>query len=186
MKSSEGVVKRVVEILMEKLGVAEIDETKRSLLMGSKRIKLNYYPICPNPHLALGVGRHSDVSTLTVLQQDHVGGLHVRRPTHGDATWVHVSPVPGSLVINIGDALQIMSNGRFKSVEHFVAANGSSNRISIPIFVNPEPSAIIGPLSEVLATGQKPEYKQVLYSDYVRHFYNNPHHGKNSIEFAKI
>ncbi|KAF8398555.1 hypothetical protein HHK36_017486 [Tetracentron sinense] len=184
MKRSEPVIRQLLEALMRRMNVKEIDQTKASLLMGSKRINLNYYPICPNPELTVGVGRHSDVSTLTFLLQDDVGGLYVRR-FDGDG-WVHVPPITGSLVINVGDALQIMSNGRYKSVEHRVVANESKNRISVPIFVNPSPSDIIGPLPEVLESGEKAVYKQVLYSDYVKHFFRKAHDGKKTVDFAKI
>ena len=183
MRGSEPVIQRLLEALMKRINVKEIDETKESLLMGSKRINLNYYPICPNPELTVGVGRHSDVSTLTILLQDDTGGLYVRG---NNDSWVHVPPISGSLVINVGDALQIMSNGRYKSIEHRVVASGSKNRISVPIFVNPRPSDMIGPFSEVLARGEKALYKQVLYSDYVKHFFRKAHDGKNTIEFAKI
>ncbi|KAK3219060.1 hypothetical protein Dsin_013030 [Dipteronia sinensis] len=69
-------------------------------------------------------------------------------------SWFHVPPINGALLINIGDALQIMSNGRYRSVEHRVTANGSSNMISVPIFVNPRPQDMIGPLPEALANLQ--------------------------------
>uniref|UniRef100_A0A6N2M7K7 Fe2OG dioxygenase domain-containing protein n=1 Tax=Salix viminalis TaxID=40686 RepID=A0A6N2M7K7_SALVM len=183
MKRSEIVVRKLLDVLMKNLNVTEIDETKESLLMGSKRINLNYYPICPNPELTVGVGRHSDVSTLTVLLQDDIGGLYVRG---NNDSWIHVPPVNGSIVINVGDALQIMSNGRYKSVEHRVIANGSNNRISVPIFINPGPSEKISPFPEVLASGEKAVYKEVLYSDYVRHFFHKAHDGKATIEFAEI
>ncbi|XP_076913429.1 feruloyl CoA ortho-hydroxylase F6H1-3-like [Bidens hawaiensis] len=183
IKSSEMVVKKLLEILMNGLNVKEIDEIKESMLMGSKRINLNYYPKCPNPELTVGVGRHSDVSTLTILFQDDIGGLYVRNTE--TMKWIHVRPISGSLVINVGDALQIMSNGKYKSVEHRVSANGSHNRISIPIFVNPKASDVIGPLPEVLQSGDKPVYKHVLYSDYVKHFFRKAHDGKATIEFAK-
>ncbi|KAF8396013.1 hypothetical protein HHK36_017624 [Tetracentron sinense] len=184
MKRSEPVIKRLLDALTERLNVKEIDKTKASLLMGSKRINLNYYPICPNPELTVGVGRHSDVSTLTILLQDDIGGLYVRGI--GGDNWVHVPPITGSLVINVGDALQIMSNGRYKSIEHRVIANGSKNRISVPIFVNPRPNDIIGPLPEVLESGETPVYKQILYSDYVKHFFKKAHDGKKTVDFAKI
>ncbi|GKC12213.1 feruloyl CoA ortho-hydroxylase 1-like protein, partial [Tanacetum coccineum] len=183
LKSSESVVKKLLEILMNGLNVKEIDETRESILMGSKRINLNYYPKCPDPELTVGVGRHSDVSTLTILLQDDIGGLYVRNTE--TMKWIHVPPFSGSLVINVGDALQIMSNGKYKSVEHRVSANGSNNRISVPIFVNPRPSDIIGPLAEVIESGEKPVYKHVLYSDYVKHFFRKAHDGKATIEFAK-
>ncbi|KAM7502890.1 hypothetical protein LguiB_001794 [Lonicera macranthoides] len=183
-KCTEVVIRKLLEALMKRLNVTHIDKTKELLLMGSKRINFNYYPKCPNPELTVGVGRHSDVSTLTILLQDEIGGLYVRKKD--TESWIHVPPVSGSLVINIGDALQIMSNGRYKSVEHRVLANGTNNRVSVPIFVNPRPSDIISPLPEVIEDGEKALYKQVLYSDYVLHFFRKGHDGKDTIEYAKI
>ncbi|XP_047323406.1 feruloyl CoA ortho-hydroxylase F6H1-3-like [Impatiens glandulifera] len=184
LKSSEIMIKKLLVALTQRLNVKEIDEEKENLLMGSKRINMNYYPKCPNPELTIGVGRHSDVSTLTILLQDQVGGLYVRKLETD--SWIHVPPIEGAIVINIGDALQIMSNGRYKSVEHRVAANGNHNRISVPIFVNPRPNDVIGPLREVIESGETPIYKQVLYSDYVKHFFRKAHDGKGTVDFAKI
>lgn len=66
---------------------------------------------------------------------------------------------------------------------HCVTANKNENRISVPLFVNPKPFAIIGPLPEVLdSSGEKP----VLYFDYTRHFYRKVHRGKDTIAFAKL
>ncbi|XP_047318753.1 feruloyl CoA ortho-hydroxylase F6H1-3-like [Impatiens glandulifera] len=185
VKSSDGLIKNLLKTLAKRLNVKEIDEEKEKLFMGSKRINMNYYPKCPNPELTIGVGRHSDVSTLTVLLQDQVGGLYVRKLDSSDG-WIHVPPINGAIVINIGDALQIMSNGRYRSVEHRVAANGTENRISVPIFVNPRPNDVIGPLSEVIENGEVAIYKQVLYSDYVKHFFRKAHDGKGTVEYAKI
>nr|WCP86768.1 feruloyl-CoA 6'-hydroxylase [Clematis terniflora] len=184
MKCTEPVVKRLLDVLMKKIHVKEIDERKYSLLMGSARINLNYYPVCPNPELTVGIGRHSDVSTLTVLLQDNIGGLYVRGLAEDN--WVHVPPIEGSLVINVGDALQILSNGHYKSIEHRVVANGRNNRISIPIFFNPKPNDFICPLVEVTEKGEEAVYKEVLYSDYVKHFFKKAHDGKKTIDFAKI
>ncbi|CAN8269386.1 unnamed protein product [Cochlearia groenlandica] len=184
MNKSKTMVRKLLEYLCKNLNVKELDETKESLFMGSIRINLNYYPICPNPDLTVGVGRHSDVSSLTILLQDQIGGLHVRSLSSGN--WVHVPPVPGSFVINIGDAMQIMSNGRYKSVEHRVMANGNNNRISVPIFVNPRPESVIGPLPEVTSNGEEPIYKNIVYSDYVRYFFKKAHDGKKTVDFAKI
>ncbi|KAF9603855.1 hypothetical protein IFM89_038113 [Coptis chinensis] len=184
IKGSELLIRRLLEALMEGLKVMSIDATKSLVLTGSKRINFNFYPKCPNPELTVGVGRHSDVSTLTILLQDDIGGLYVRGI--GGKGWIHVPPMTGSLVINVGDALQIMSNGHYKSIEHRVVANGSNDRISVPIFVNPRPHDTIGPLPELLEMGEKPVYKQVLYSDYVKHFFNKAHDGKKTIDFAKI
>jgi len=68
-------------------------------------IRLNHYPPCPSPDLALGVGRHKDAGGLTILAQDGVAGLQVRRK--GDGEWVLVKPAPGALIINVGDMTQV-------------------------------------------------------------------------------
>ncbi|GMJ11288.1 hypothetical protein like AT1G55290 [Hibiscus trionum] len=184
MKESEVVIKQLLQVLMKGLNVNEIDDAKESLLMGSMRTNLNYYPKCPNPELTIGIGRHSDISTLTILLQDEIGGLFVKK-NEGE-NWIHVPPIKGSLVINVGDALEIMSNGRYRSVEHRAVANRSNNRISVPMFASPRLVDMIGPLPELIATGEKPIYKQVLYSDYVKHFFGKAHDGKKTLEFAKL
>jgi isopenicillin N synthase-like dioxygenase len=66
-------------------------------------IVCHYYPSCPEPELTLGATKHTDNDFITVLLQDHIGGLQVLY----ENTWVDVSPVPGALVINIGDLLQV-------------------------------------------------------------------------------
>lgn len=62
----------------------------------------HYYPACPQPELTAGQTKHSDNDFLTVLLQDHVGGLQVLH----DNKWIDVSPQPGALVVNIGDLIQ--------------------------------------------------------------------------------
>lgn len=75
MNKSKPLVKKLIQFLSQNLNVKELDKTKESLFMGSSRVNLNYYPICPNPDLTVGVGHHSDVSSLTILLQDQTGGL---------------------------------------------------------------------------------------------------------------
>ncbi|KAJ7967413.1 2-oxoglutarate and fe-dependent oxygenase-like protein [Quillaja saponaria] len=67
--------------------------------------RLNHYPPCPSPDLALGVGRHKDGVALTILAQDDVGGLEVKRKSDGE--WVLVKPTPDSYIINVGDIIQV-------------------------------------------------------------------------------
>ncbi|CAA6657760.1 unnamed protein product [Spirodela intermedia] len=120
-------------------------------------IRLNYYPPCPAPHLALGVGRHKDAGALTVLAQDDVGGLDVKRRSDGE--WVRVKPIPGSLIINVGDIIQVWSNDKYESAEHRVSVNSERERFSIPFFFNPDMSTMIEALEELVSDGAPRKYE---------------------------
>lgn len=74
------------------------------------QIRLNYYPKCPQPDVVLGVSRHKDPGALTVLVQDEVGGLEVRRK---DGEWVGVKPRRDAFVINVGDIFQVPNHHLF-------------------------------------------------------------------------
>ena len=65
-------------------------------------VMCHYYPPCPQPELTMRVSKHADTDFLTVLLQDHIGGLQVLI----DDKWIDVSPQPGALVVNLGDLLQ--------------------------------------------------------------------------------
>lgn len=103
---------------MEELALKLLELIARSLHLRPSRLhgffgdgqttymRMNRYPPCPRPDLALGLGRHKDSGALTILRQDDdVGGLDVRRRT--DDEWVRVEPVRGSFVVNVGDVVQV-------------------------------------------------------------------------------
>jgi len=69
-------------------------------------IRLNHYPACPNPRLTLGVGPHKDPGALTILAQDEVGGLEVKRKA--DEEWIRVNFIPDAYIINLGDIVQVL------------------------------------------------------------------------------
>ncbi|MBA0831674.1 hypothetical protein Goarm_016125 [Gossypium armourianum] len=72
----------------------------RDFFQGNDSIlRLNHYPPCPKPDLALGTGPHADPTALTILDQDQVGGLQV----FADHQWHSLTPIPGAFVVNIGD-----------------------------------------------------------------------------------
>ncbi|GJU72068.1 2-oxoglutarate (2OG) and Fe(II)-dependent oxygenase superfamily protein [Tanacetum coccineum] len=74
IKTSTEMVKRLLHALMDNLGV-KLDDSRLDALMGLRMFNMNFYPICPNPDLTVGVRRHSAMGTLTVLLQDGIGGL---------------------------------------------------------------------------------------------------------------
>ncbi|KAJ7967410.1 2-oxoglutarate and Fe(II)-dependent oxygenase superfamily protein [Quillaja saponaria] len=120
-------------------------------------IRLNHYPPCPSPDLALGVGRHKDAGALTILAQDDVGGLEVKRKSDGE--WVLVKPTPDSYIINVGDIIQVWSNDAYESVEHRVKLNSEKERFSIPFFLNPSHYTMVKPLEELTDEQNPAKYK---------------------------
>ncbi|XP_027112400.1 protein DMR6-LIKE OXYGENASE 2-like [Coffea eugenioides] len=120
-------------------------------------IRLNHYPPCPSPHLALGVGRHKDAGALTILAQDDVGGLEVKSKTDGE--WILVKPTPNAYIINVGDIIQVWSNEKYESVEHRVSVNSEKERFSIPFFFNPAHHTWVQPSEELINEQNPLKYK---------------------------
>lgn len=118
-----------------------------------------------------GVGRHTDYGMLTVLLQDDVGGLEVETK---DGLWMDVPPVPGSLVINIGDMVEIWTNGAFKAPPHRVKLSATNHRLSVAMFYEPGFESVISPIpvDKALIPLEKSMAKPSLtfpirYGDYV-------------------
>ncbi|PON77163.1 Oxoglutarate/iron-dependent dioxygenase [Parasponia andersonii] len=196
LKTSINMVKRILEVLIARLGVPVEDSVALiDALVDLKMVNMNFYPACPNPELTVGVGRHSDMGTLTVLLQDGIGGLYVKVEEDVDddnniagskGQWMEIPPISGALVINIGDTLQILSNGRYKSAEHRVRTTSTQSRVSVPIFTISKPKQMIGPLPQVVEKDGLPRYREVVFEDYMNNFFGNAHEGKKSLDFAKI
>ncbi|KAF0931772.1 hypothetical protein E2562_005754 [Oryza meyeriana var. granulata] len=109
-------------------------------------LRLNRYPPCPfSPDAdAFGLVPHTDSDFLTVLCQDHVGGLQLMKGSR----WVAVKPIPGALIVNIGDLFQAWSNNRYRSVEHRVMTNATTERYSVAYFLCPSYDSPIGTCRE--------------------------------------
>ncbi|KAG2594093.1 hypothetical protein PVAP13_5NG619800 [Panicum virgatum] len=146
-------------------------------------VRMNFYPPCPRPELVLGLSAHSDGSAVTVLQQDmSCAGLQVLK----DGAWVPVHPIPHALVINLGDSLEVLTNGRYKSVEHRAVTNSEQDRLSLVTFYAPAYDVELGPLPEFVTDEVPCRYRRFNHGEYSRHYVTSRLEGKKTLEFAKI
>ncbi|KAF0904810.1 hypothetical protein E2562_037325 [Oryza meyeriana var. granulata] len=184
------VARALMALLCEGLGLGADTLEETSCLEG-KVMVCHYYPVCPEPERTMGIVPHTDPGVLTVLAQDGIGGLQVKHTNEdGESYWVDAKPVPGALVINVGDLLQIMSNDKYKSVEHRVVMNSHEEaRVSSAIFFNPGKrgdSVFYGPLPDLVSSGNPPKYRNFIMSEFLEAFFKRDLSSKALIEHFKI
>ena len=126
-------------------------------------LRLLHYP--PQPPQAAddlyGSAPHRDFGCLTLLAQDEVGGLQVRTPA---GAWVDAPPMPGAFVVNVGDMLHRMSNGRLLSTPHRVINRSGRERYSVPFFFDPHVATEVTPLP---GTGA-PAFAPLNFGEFLR------------------
>ncbi|HET7899588.1 MAG TPA: 2-oxoglutarate and iron-dependent oxygenase domain-containing protein [Candidatus Nanopelagicales bacterium] len=109
-----------------------------------------HYP--PGDGGSWGVGEHTDYGLITLLAQDHHGGLQVR----SQGEWIDVPADPELFVVNIGDMLDRMTRGRYRSDPHRVRNLSGQDRVSFPLFVDPSWDARVVALPDSVFAGEAP------------------------------
>lgn len=159
---------RLMWLMLGSLGISKEDikwaGPKGQFKRASAALQLNSYPACPDPDRAMGLAAHTDSTLLTILHQNNTSGLQVLREGTG---WVTVPPLPGALVVNVGDLLHILSNGLYPSVLHRAVVNRTRYRLSIAYLYGPPASVKISPVQKLLGPRNPPLYRPVTWNEYL-------------------
>ncbi|XP_028072725.1 leucoanthocyanidin dioxygenase-like [Camellia sinensis] len=148
-KQLRGLATKVLSALSLGLGLEEgrLEKEVGGMEELHLQMKINYYPKCPQPELALGVEAHTDVSALTFILHNMVPGLQL----FYEGKWVTAKCVPNSIIMHIGDTVEILSNRKYKSILHRGLVNKEKVRISWAVFCEPPKEKIIlQPLPETV------------------------------------
>ncbi len=143
MAAVEQVGHRVMERLALSLGLEPSYFADRYTTDPLTLFRIFHYPsTAPSPDENWGVGEHTDYGVLTILRQDEIGGLEVKTPQG----WISAPPLPGTFVCNIGDMLDRMTGGLYRSTPHRVRNESGRSRLSFPFFFDPNFRAEVRPI----------------------------------------
>ncbi|XP_068339771.1 protein SRG1-like [Pyrus communis] len=168
---------------MEKALQTEAKEVTNLFEDGLQAVRMNYYPPCPQPETVIGLTPHSDAVGLTVLLQiNEMDGLQVKK----DGIWVPVKPLPDAFIVNIGDILEIITNGTYRSIEHHATVNSEKERLSVATFYSPRFGAEIGPASSLITKQTPAAYTRVAVEEYFKALFERKLNGKSFLDEMKI
>ncbi|GLT59850.1 hypothetical protein SLA2020_326470 [Shorea laevis] len=162
----------VVELIADGLKIEQRNVLSRMLRdeKSDSCFRLNHYPPFPELQalsgrnlIGFGFGEHTDPQIISVLRSNNTSGLQI---CLRDGTWVPVPPDQTSLFINVGDSLQVITNGRFRSVKHRVLVDNEKSRLSMIYFGGPPLNEKIAPLGCLLAKGEESLYREFTWSEY--------------------
>ncbi|WVZ56988.1 hypothetical protein U9M48_007440 [Paspalum notatum var. saurae] len=174
---------RLLEFMAK--GVGAESASLRGVFEGQPQgMRVNCYPACRQAaDRVLGLSPHSDPGGLTLLLQinNDVHGLQVKK----DGKWFAVEAMDGAFIVNVGDALEIMSNGKFTSVEHRAVIHPTKERTSVALFFFPSSDTIVGPLLE-FTKGDEVRYTSTSYQDYMKQYFAEKLDGKKNLERLRL
>jgi salicylic acid 3-hydroxylase len=159
---------RLYEAISENLGL-DAGYIGKTLGEQEQHMAVNFYPQCPAPELTYGLPAHTDPNALTILRMDQeVAGLQVLN----GSKWVTVNPQPGALVVNIGDQLQALSNGEYRSMWHRAVVDADRERLSVASFLCPCNGVELGPARKLVTEVTPAVYRNYTYDEYYKKFWS--------------
>ncbi|KAG8092538.1 hypothetical protein GUJ93_ZPchr0012g20398 [Zizania palustris] len=178
---TKGLARCILEFMVKAIGA------EPELLLGifeeqARGMRMNYYPPCKQADKVLGLSPHTDATGLTLLLQvNDVQGLQIKK----DGKWFSVNALNDALIVNIGDTLEVLSNGKFRSVEHRAVIHPNKERISVALFHYPCENLVLSPLPEFVEDG-KVHYRSMRYQDFLKQMLTAQLDGKNRLEKLKL
>ncbi|XP_057797731.1 gibberellin 2-beta-dioxygenase-like [Salvia miltiorrhiza] len=165
----------VLDMISEELRIGPTDFLGG--LIGDEKsdscFRLNHYPPCPDLEALsgrnlIGFGEHTDPQIMSVLRSSDAPGLEICLK---NGSWASVPSDQTSFYFSVGDCLQVMSNGRFKSVKHRVVSNCLKSRLSMVYFGGPPLSQKIRSL--IMEESEESLYHEFTWSQYKKSAYNS-------------
>ncbi|CAI8593327.1 unnamed protein product [Vicia faba] len=163
----------------------KVDEKEMSIMFedGIQLMRINYYPPCPQSEKVIGIAPHSDGSGLTILLQlNEVEGLQVKK--YGK--WIPVKPLPNAFIINIGDILEIITNGIYQSIEHRATVNTAKERLSIATFCTTKYNGEIGPATSFVTEETPARFKRIGLEEHLKNMFASKLDGKSCLDAMRI
>ncbi|KAH9779412.1 protein SRG1 [Citrus sinensis] len=159
------------------------EELREFFENGFQSMRMNYYPPCPQPEKVMGLTPHSDGSALTILLQiNEVEGLQIKN----DGKWIPITPLPNAFIVNIGDTLEIITNGTYRSIEHRAIVNSLQERLSIATFYTKRLDGEIYPASSLISEKTPALFRRVTVEEYFRNRYARELRGKSQLDDLRI
>ncbi|PHU05564.1 hypothetical protein BC332_26386 [Capsicum chinense] len=174
-----------ISILNQMAKALKMDEKEMIDLYtdGMQLLRMNYYPPCPEPDRTYGLNPHSDSDALIILMHlNETEGLQVRK----DDTWVPIKPLPNALTVNIGDMMEIVSNGVYKSIVHRVIVNSNERRLSLATFYTFNNDSDLGPALSLIGPNNPPIFRRTNLAKSLEIFSKRKINGKSFIDFMKM
>ncbi len=166
VEAASGLARRLMQAVAVALGL-EPHALDRDFARPTTFLRLLAYPTRPpqSPDDLYGSSPHTDYGFITLLIQDDVGGLQVRTT---DGAWIDAPPIPGTIVMNTGDMLHRLSNGRLLSTPHRVINRSGRARFSCPFFFDMDLRSVVEPLPSCVGPQNPARFPPLVYGDFLR------------------
>lgn len=167
---------------MDKLGLRLLQAFAMALGLGRhaldsqyrkpiSQLRLLHYPVQDQAvDEMMGARSHRDVGVLTILLQDDVGGLEV---CNAAGEWIVAPPIDGTLIVNLGEMMKLLTNDQFASALHRVVNRYGRQRFSVPYFFNPDYDAQLSTLDQYIDAAHPAQFKPIHVGQHMFNFYRN-------------